>query len=517
MFGLSKENIREGNKLLRQKLAQLGITDVRLAAELEFTSFADTQSTAHSESVKQSIIADLETQISHTSSTQARAKLESRKTAVATFSAREVMMFDILGDQRIAEMLEPLFGTSRDGQGYYDGEGVLELKIKPCDESLFNDHLNLITSVLREKAEAYGFDPDKIEQAGIQLNYSLHDVEGNIFAAHTHAPDKLQRITTGVSYALRDAHRHLDGDSKFSLFYSTGGFYVSPGREDRIRIAPNRMELRLNRALGEIDADNFSMILMAGAAYGLSPHDDVFFKEHVAQTSIVNVLKIKSNDLSKKILTHTLEGCIVGSDGYLIPPEQYIWQDFVAKDGQIGKELGYRSLGCTDTNCEPTAEVIENLKPIMHCDSAIDIFRRTRLIKTTDGGYKLEWPRDRLAIKVVDPNDFYAVKGPRIPFDPSLLESTFSVTGLRIAAVSGTKKTSSERNPLISNRALRENLSPHIYAFINPTNEAEPTPPPDVRSSWKTVSALTKPFASIGRSIVSTLQKIRAALTHEHR
>ena len=481
MKTVSPVAIRQEKDRLRAVLAEHGIDDVLLGAEVEYSRFPPTLSTEHSERIKSQIVNSLEEQIQGVEDRRSRADLAARQVAIREFNAREVMMYDLLADPRVSHFFEPLFGVTGENC-YYDAAGVLEKKTKPFDESVVSDRINLIKAVLREKAEQFGFDPEIAEAGTVHLSFSFHNDKGNIFAPDTRDPGLMAKIVAGASYALRGAADYLDGYSRLGNRPSVGAFRAHPGREHKIRIAPNRMELRLNKMLGEIDVDAITMVVLAGAAYGLKPKDVGYFNDNVPQVQLVKALEVETKDPSRNVLLHTLQGCIVGDDGYLIPPGEYIYESFAVKGGGPAIELGLEPKGSVCLDEVPSAEVIKNNLNVMSSESLEDVLSNTRVVPVDGGGYALQWPNTRMLFQVVTHAPIsmdYAVGyddgqtavsdlSPRVPFDASVVAQKFTVTGLRMAVVSETRMAPDEVrvDSISQNRALQEYLSPDVHRAI---------------------------------------------------
>lgn len=468
MDSLSKDDIRHQSTLLRRELAAAGVADVNLAAEFEFLLPKKAQGN-YADRVRETILDDLAGQIRTAATPAQQGALRRRADDVRAFNDREIFMYDLLADERIRPLAEPLFGTQRDGTGYYDGEDVLEFKMTPADESGFERRLDVLRHVFAEKAGLYGFNPAEIDNAVVHLNYSFHDEGGNLLAAQTHAPDKLRDLVKGVSYALTDVSSSIDGYSPSRGVYSPDRFLVHPGREEKIRIAPNRMELRLNKTLGEMNVGLINMFVLTGAAYGLRPDDQAFFRHDVPSLKLVQVPVLSNNVPELKVLQHAIEGSPVGDNGYLKPPAQYVWESFVVREGDIARGLGLESLAGNDMKNWPSPDVMARIRGFMSSDAAEDLLARTKIVQDADSGaYRLEWPAERMIIEVRGdgPRDPNGEKyGPRVPFDSLRVRAALAVRGMRTALIMdpANPRRDASYNAIAENRAFQSYLQPHIH------------------------------------------------------
>jgi hypothetical protein len=124
-----------------QLLRTHGIDDVQIGLEVEFalherpqggnriehfpidgfTKASEIQAAAIEKLERDYIVAD------DTQKSALRTKID----AIKEFTPREILMFDLIEvDPRTKNMLEPLFGKGRDGDGYYDARDKFELKFR---------------------------------------------------------------------------------------------------------------------------------------------------------------------------------------------------------------------------------------------------------------------------------------------------------------------------------------------------------------------------------------------------
>jgi hypothetical protein len=190
---------------LTAKLSKHGITQVRVGQELEFGLDGEAiDGFTHWQDVKSSIISGLEKEITKANGAE-QDRLNAKLAEVKEFSAREVLMYDMIElDNRTKDLLEPLFGRTRDGDGYYDAKGCLELKLNHCPIEEYSNRHQTVLSVLIEKAKAYGLPLNSPPSS--HLSFSFWDDQGNItHPSHADYTTKGKVITEGITRGLYDA------------------------------------------------------------------------------------------------------------------------------------------------------------------------------------------------------------------------------------------------------------------------------------------------------------------------
>jgi hypothetical protein len=250
------------------------------------------------------------------------------------FTAREVLMFDLIDrDERTRELLLPLFGQQRDGTGYYDAEGILELKFQPLPvEDAVEGHHKLL-SVLFEKATELGLviDSGKI---GHHLNVSFWREGQNLLEGdHPEYATTGALIVSGIAQAVFDSGPfvlpayYLNKELKSSLA-------VTVDRENMLRIANGRIELRLDGPPTQVDPDTVIPIVLAGAAFGLRDQHQHQLPSSLKPPVLQERPNVRANE-AHKVVCHFLDNSLVDAKGNLSFPNHY----FAAKEWDLAHQL----------------------------------------------------------------------------------------------------------------------------------------------------------------------------------
>lgn len=214
-----QEKIAPEVESLLARLKAQGVGQVRIGQELEFGLAEEpVDGFTHWQDVKASVIRQLQFEIA-AANEENRGRLEAKLAEVTELNAREILMYDMIElDESTSGILEPLFGRTRDGDGYYDGQNCLELKINHCDASEYSQKQQIVLQTLIRKAKEYGLPLNSPPTS--HLNFSFWDEQGNIM--HPSHPEyttkgKVMRIfvnlsnpgiffINGITYDMRSCH-----------------------------------------------------------------------------------------------------------------------------------------------------------------------------------------------------------------------------------------------------------------------------------------------------------------------
>lgn len=260
--------------------------------------------------------------------------LSRRRAAIATFNKQEIMMYDLLAqDAAEGRHLEPLFGKGHDGDGYYDGHNCLELKIAHTDVRKMLSAKDIVLRNLAAAFSCFGLEPEK--QPAFHINASFWRDGKNLFLSdhpHFHAAGK--EITQGITRTLFDASL-LIINSGFGNS-QTRAFDCSFSRTSFVRAATGRNEIRLQSAPSEQDPDLITLLVLAGAIYGLEAGNDC----DILPARMAYSPTIHHKRGHYKILSHLLGNAEVLDCGKLNLPEDYMH----SKLADIFCELGLLGL-----------------------------------------------------------------------------------------------------------------------------------------------------------------------------
>ncbi|MFZ4762064.1 MAG: hypothetical protein ACOYK8_04560 [Alphaproteobacteria bacterium] len=256
--------------------------------------------------------------------------LESKIAALKSFNAREVLMYDLIDhDPRTAYLLQPLFGISGDGSGYYDNRGCLELKTVPTDPMQLLENQRIILSVLLEKAADYGLIFKSYPS--YHINMSFWDEEGDVLATdHPSYQYKGKKVIEGIASGVYDSYSILLTDYSINKKLAHDMLEFSVNREGFLRLSDGRFELRLAVDAVEQDVATFIPLLMGFAAFGLQQRPG-----ELLQATPKKVPMINSFADEYTVLSHLIGNSTLREEGFLEMPLGY----FKEKAADIGREL----------------------------------------------------------------------------------------------------------------------------------------------------------------------------------
>ncbi len=316
-WGVSATLIRDEIDRQAEKLRRHGVSTL-VGFELEFT-FYDKPINGFTkwQEDKSHIIATLDQQILAADDAQ-KQFLILRRDAVKKFTAEQVLMFNLIErNPKTKDILHPLFGASRDGQGYYDSAGVLELKTIPSDPKTALQNREIIIKELHTMANDYGLILDQHDSQHINVSYwqggknLLDDKHPGFYTTG-------RKITAAVAQTMFDAMMTLN--HPFNLDRELIPLSLNPDRENILRFSGKRIEIRPGVGGHLLHTEILLPFVMAAATYALDGKKTK--KMHPVKP--IRTLELSPSDEKFKIIRHVLEGSIVTNTGYLKPPETYI-------------------------------------------------------------------------------------------------------------------------------------------------------------------------------------------------
>jgi len=250
---------------------------------------------------------------------------------VQKFNAREVLMYDLIEcDLRTRDIFESLFGINRDGQGYYDARGVLELKFKPVDPQTALFNRVKVLEILFEKAAEYGLVLDSLPS--FHVNISFWDENGNIFDdSHPDFFTKGKALVEGIAKAFYDNIFVLLNKSEINSD-ELRDFEISVHRMSLLRYSSDRIEVRPSVHGSLQDPNIIIATFLAGALYGLSNQEkDELLKAHEVISPVVHH---ESGLL--KVFSHVLSNSTIDEHGFLTVNEEYVRDHIQTLEYELG-------------------------------------------------------------------------------------------------------------------------------------------------------------------------------------
>jgi hypothetical protein len=358
---------------LSARLKERGIVETKVGIEFEFSlPERPEDGSVKWEELRREILAELDGKL-RLLPKAARAALAAKREEVAAFNAREILMYDLIErDARTKGILEPLFGRNENGRGYYDGENVLELKVKAAEaqEALANQEILL--RALREKAAALGL-PFKMEPFA-HVNFSFWTAEGNVFEGGAQEKAVTEGLAKGFYECLP-----LIIDSK-NVGAETGhtAFDLGFSRDSFLRRAGNRVEARVSSQPQDQDIPAIVAVGMASALYGLSRGD-------AAAAGMIRAQPEKNPSVhfdedKYMVLSHLVSNSVVDGQGFLCVPQRY----FERSAYDVAYALGLEK--------EPPQGIFQAFGGLPRFFEGMqDFFDRTR-IEASGEGCRIVWP-----------------------------------------------------------------------------------------------------------------------------
>lgn len=335
----------------------------------------------HWQDVKQQVLLELSQRRDSAATELERKTVTDRISQVETFNAREMLMYDLIElDPRTKDVLEPVFGKSRDGDGYYDAQGVLELKTKPTDPRTVMVNRNVVLQVLFDKAATYGIDLRSYPS--FHVNISFWDDKGNLFDdSHPDFSTKGKALTEGITKAFYDGifillRKH---EMKSDRLMSLG---LTVDRQGWIRYSSGRVEVRSSIDGNLQDQGMLTTTLLAGALYGLSNQEK---KDVIPAVEVISPVVHHVKD-QYKVTSHILNNSLIHEDGSVEVPNEYIKEHV----DSLEYELGLR-------DSPPDKSYVSALFKFFGTSSDYlpfvkQFFNASRAVRTDDGQLMIQFP-----------------------------------------------------------------------------------------------------------------------------
>lgn len=317
---------RVGMEISKQleSLRSLGVDEVKIGLEMEFSCNENpVDGFNYWEERKIEALRKLEG--------EKNKDIENKIESVKKFNAREMMMFDLIEmDENTRGVLEPLFGTTRDGNGYYDSVNVLELKTKPALLQEVLENRKIVLKTLYEKAIKYGLEiPD---HPSCHINVSFWDGQGNILDdKHPEFAEKSKLLTEGITKAFYDAIAILIDKNELSS-NELIKLSLSVNRQNLLRYSTDRIEIRPSVEDFMQDVDLMVAVLLSGAIYGLSVSDD---KEMIKAERVECPVVHHAEDCFK-VVSHAINNSTIREDGSVEVSEEYLREHSSTLEYELG-------------------------------------------------------------------------------------------------------------------------------------------------------------------------------------
>jgi|GEM_PF-3196205 len=370
---------------LQENLFDLGIDEVKVGTEVEFnlSSKSVLNNTIWLEK-KEQFLEQLSREIEG-ATPEKRAQLEEKQAAISDFSARDILMYDLVEqDEKTRDILELIFGTSRDGTGYYDGKNILELKLKPVSPEQQIKNRKILLDTLYKKAAEYGLILKN--NPSYHLNLSFWENEQNVFdPKNPEFTTKGKNIVEGMTIAAYDCLPTLHSTENLNKELHTP-VSLSVNRTSFLRFSTGRVELRSRATRDTQDNDAYLIFMLAGAVHGLKDSPDLLPAKQVTKAVIHHTPDHCG------MVSHVLNNAVIDDNGYIIPPEKYVLNNakYLALEMGIIKEHNIEHIssapGISKIFSGPTGEdkyaphILEFFK-----NTRIDSISGKIIFPTTDG------------------------------------------------------------------------------------------------------------------------------------
>lgn len=363
-------------------LAEFGINQVKVGLEMEFSCVEDAISSFdHAQVVQKQALQHLQAQADVCTDQEEKQYFEAKIEVIKSFNAREILMYDLIElDSRTQGIFEPLFGTQRDGDGYYDGKGVLELKFQPVSPELALQHYQTVLFVLYEKLAYYGLELQF--SPSFHINVSFWDNDGNIFCdTHPLFRSKGWQLAEGITAVFFDALVVLISQYE-ALAEELIPFNLTTSRQNLLRFSSGRIEVRPSVHEEQQDIGAIIALLLAGAVDGMRFAGTS--NRLPAQEVSSPVVHHESGVL--KVTSHVINNSIILPNGCLQIPEHYFREHF----DTIMYELGL-------SDVEPSSNALFALLKMFSGEDefyqpVLGFFKAIRVDSSGGGGHTLVFP-----------------------------------------------------------------------------------------------------------------------------
>jgi hypothetical protein len=373
---------------LQTQLKILNIDEIKVGTEMEFR-FADEPVLGIQKhlKIKNKIMEEIDTAIQNANSENC-VVLQAKKEAVQEFNAQEILMYDLVErNPKTRDILEPIFGTSRDGHGYYDGEGILELKLNPVSPEQQRQNRRIVLETLYEKSVQYGLIIE--DEPSYHLSFSFWRDGKNLFDPSndeflTTGKHLLEGITRSVYDIIPTVISPYAMDSRIREDVK-----LHVNRDNFLRLASGRVELRPMTEGENQDTDVYLALILAGAVNGLKATD----RSHMLSAQHIRKGHFHHAAEQYKVTSHVLGNSLIDAAGQLMPPETYIIEhaDVLAYElGMITEQpKNIKMLSFLNSRSDYAPYLVEFFKKIQ-----IDKENQTIVFPSTnDGVYEIATPK----------------------------------------------------------------------------------------------------------------------------
>lgn len=373
------------NNLL-EELAEQGIT-LQFGAEFEFALKAmPIDGFRHRiEAFSTKVANDTASSLKDVFEKEQRDKALRRAFEISHFLPRDLLMLDIHEYDPITNgFFEHSFGREIGGVGYYDNDGVFELRTKPMEPKAFFDNYIHAQQRVMEKIAEYGFP--MVGRLSQHLSVSFWKNERNILLAEKPEDEELAKSIIQVLGNAFDDGIFMIGPERMmggSLSVPT----ISPSRLSSMRHAYGRIEMKGF----QLEAQHLLLgaTLCAGAA-------QIASNNHLQQRLIPSPLPIKEmsvigvgiTDNQLPWLRHAINASEIDlQTGEIKPDKEYVAMSATKILHQINPhETAFQNLDDKDTDdwALPTS-------PRLHQDIVTAIIEAIQ-IRKTEKGHEIWWP-----------------------------------------------------------------------------------------------------------------------------
>lgn len=199
--------------------------------------------------------------------------------------------------------LEFRFGTGTLQSGYYDNEGMCEVRMAPCPPSEAIRRKQIISDRLAEVASQFGVLVQSTSNSEhVNLSAYQKDDEGNFVPVIGHDEQRRARtldITAGIAKSFQDGlwlhPEDMQWDHYFDPKYGSTKLTFSPSRKD-VRIMDGRLELRTRFH----QADQAINWLVAGTMIGLQQGHTSIAQEGLQVPEVSTVYRVHRTEAFDK-------------------------------------------------------------------------------------------------------------------------------------------------------------------------------------------------------------------------
>jgi hypothetical protein len=362
-----------------ENLKDLGL-EVKVGLELEFSCPENSvDGFTLWRTQKRRVMRDLRRQISETTGKKEKKKLQEKLNAISKFNAREMLMYELIEmDGETKDVLEPLFGTGRDGSGYYDGYSVLELKIKPDTPLAVIAARKVVLKKLYDRATDYGLEIT--HHPSFHINVSFWNKKGNVLSDKNPSFSRTgKRITEGIARAYYESIFVLI-DKYSARSDRLISLALDVHRQNLLRYSSSRIEVRPSIHDFSQDPEAILAILLSGAIFGLTRKSD----RNIVRAKRVSSPLVHHEKERVKVTSHVLNNSTLRPNGTLKVSNSYIRDH----EDSLLYELGLLKKPIT-TSIHPFLRAMFRSDNFPHLKR---FFNNIRVEKNPDGKRKIIFP-----------------------------------------------------------------------------------------------------------------------------